>query len=123
MATGKYDTSRMYTNDVGQSCDSCPQCECPPGKKVGDTWYHEYQDQYDIQDGGDKARCGYCTCRNDTSGQTYTRCDWADSYPIGERTCPSTKVYQCLNERVTSYPGIPLLPPLLYPLILHYKLQ
>ena len=86
METQGYDTSRLYNSDDGRfGCYGCPTCSCPDGKNLGDTWYHEYQQQSNIDE--NTAKCVQCECKEDGHGN-YTSCNYGiDEYPVGSKTC------------------------------------
>ena len=91
MDTQSYDASRLYSRDAGPHCNSwnCPRCSCPSGKSIGDTWYHESQEQYNIEEA--TVRCSLCECRDDGNGATYAYCDsQGSSYPIGSKECAAS---------------------------------
>ena len=104
MDSQSFNVSRMYTLATGPECDyNCPKCDCD-GRDVGDTWYVEWQNVYDVLQG--EARCSECECKSDGEGNTYAYCDYyyVDDYPIGSQTCPAPEeeTYECHIESSTS---------------------
>ena len=77
MDSQSYDVDRLYTTETGPSCSSwnCPRCSCPTGKVENDTWYHEFQDLYDLD--SNRAECSLCVCKKDYDGNLYADCDYA----------------------------------------------
>ena len=91
MDTESFDASRLFTTDTGPECSSwsCPKCDCD-GRDVGETWYTEFQDDFDYKYG--YASCAECTCYDGSwnGGNNYASCDYLNFYKIGEGKCPQT---------------------------------
>ena len=100
MDSQSYDVDRLYTTETGPSCSSwnCPRCSCPTGKVENDTWYHEFQDLYDLD--SNRAECSLCICKKDYDGNLYADCDYSDSYTVGAQSCPpkSSETYTCHEQ-------------------------
>ena len=88
MDTQSYDASRLYSTETGPYCSSwdCPRCSCPSGKSINDTWYHEWQEQYNVEE--NTVKCSLCECRDDGNGVEYVSCEQqGSSYTIAFREC------------------------------------
>ena len=101
METKTYDTSRLFTTDIGPECnDECPKCDCD-GRDVGDIWYDRYQ-VYSWVSADDRINCGLCECKLDDNGMKYADCQYETLYGAGDwsESCSDTitNEYQCHEQ-------------------------